>query len=262
MKRRPDSHKGENGRVAVIGGSTHMHGAPLLAALAAENSGVDLVYVCLPQCHAEVAKNTSLNFQVHPFVSDELSAADVEPILELLATMDVAVIGPGIAHNDESLGSITDIIAAASCQLVIDATALQPNTIELTSGKSVVLTPHLGELERMELPESSLASFAVNNRTIVLKGMIDAIYSNGKVQHVRGGNAGLTVGGTGDALAGLIGGLIAQDLAHDEACSLACTIIKRAATGLAQKRGYSFTAKNVIDQIPVLYHAQDVITHD
>jgi len=67
MQRSPDSHKGENGKVAVVGGSRHMHGAPLLAALAAEASGVDLVFVCLPACHEEVAKETSLNIQVHPF---------------------------------------------------------------------------------------------------------------------------------------------------------------------------------------------------
>lgn len=58
--RRPDSHKGENGKIAVIGGSQHMHGAPLLAALAAEASGVDLVYVCVPACSYRAGTKTGL----------------------------------------------------------------------------------------------------------------------------------------------------------------------------------------------------------
>ena len=259
MQRDSSSHKGDNGKVAIIGGSLSMHGAPLFAALAAEKSGVDLLYVCLPRCHAEVAKNTSLNFQVHPFIKDAVSAKDVEPILELLATMDTVVIGPGVAKDPASITVLDDIIAGASCTMVLDATALQMNTLELIRGRRAVLTPHLGELERMNIPQSELPNIARETETtIVLKGEIDLITKlDGTKQEITGGNAGLTVGGTGDVLAGLIAGLIAQGHTQDQASVQACKIIKRAAEGLFENYGYAITAQHVLDQIPALVRSHD-----
>mgnify|MGYP003964245281 FL=1 len=210
IDRNPSSHKGENGKVAIIGGSPTIHGAPLLSALAAEASGGDLIFVCLPSCHKAVAKTTSLNFQVHPFKNDLLKDEDIEPILELLATMDSAVIGPGISKDPSEQKVLDQIIQAASCDLVLDATALQKNTLSLVKGKNAIVTPHLGELERMGIDQDQLSKVASeNNATICLKGETDLItHSNGDQTEIDGGSAGLTVGGTGDVLAGLIGGLI------------------------------------------------------
>ncbi|MDD5623247.1 MAG: NAD(P)H-hydrate dehydratase [Candidatus Peribacteraceae bacterium] len=260
MQREPDSHKGENGKVAVIGGSKFMHGAPLFSALAAEASGVDLVFVCLPSCHAQVAKNASLNFQVHPFHGDDLTHGDTAAILELLATMDCAVLGPGIAHSDEqAIRSLKDIIAEAPCALVLDAAALQPETLSLVKGKPAVLTPHLAELERMEVAPDDIGTCAEEaGVTIFLKGPTDYIaLPDGEVEEITGGNAGLTVGGTGDALAGLIAGLIAQKVPPPDAALAAGTIIKRAATVLYPEEGYAFTAQDVILQIPHQLHTYD-----
>lgn len=252
--RSASSHKGENGKVAVIGGSPHMHGAPILSALAAEAGGPDLVFVCLPPEHVEAAKQHSLNFQVHPLTAGDYGPEDVKNVLELLATMDAAVIGPGLATGEVSLKALRDTIAAASCPLVLDATALQANTIDAVGDKSAILTPHLGELERMNLKPDDLPALTAQrlNLTIVLKGQTDRVFAGGNVQEIQGGNAGLTVGGTGDTLAGLIGGLIAQGFDHEQAGALACKTIKRAATGLFPKYGYAFTAKDVIDQIKTL----------
>ncbi|PIR49390.1 NAD(P)H-hydrate dehydratase [Candidatus Peregrinibacteria bacterium CG10_big_fil_rev_8_21_14_0_10_54_7] len=253
MQRSPDSHKGENGKVAVVGGSRHMHGAPLLAALAAEASGVDLVFVCLPACHEGVAKETSLNMQVHPFRGDDLKAADREPILELLATMDSAVIGPGIARTSSSIAAVEDIIAEATCALVLDAAALQKDTLEKVRGKNVVLTPHLGELERMGLTQEKLPGIAAEKGvTFLLKGTTDHIADARGTEKISGGNAGLTVGGTGDALAGLIAGLIAQGEPPLQACARASSTIKKAGELLFLDVGYAYTARDVIEKIPHL----------
>ncbi|MDD5026022.1 MAG: NAD(P)H-hydrate dehydratase [Candidatus Peribacteraceae bacterium] len=257
MHRDPLSHKGENGKVTVVGGSLTMHGAPLFAALAAEAGGVDLVFVALPACHAEVAKSTSLNFQVHPFKGDHLGKKDIEPILELLATMDSAVLGPGVDRsNRESLAALKEIIADASLPLVLDAGALQKETLSLVRGKGAVCTPHLGELERMGISADEIGAKAEEYAvTILLKGPTDRIASpDGQVIELKGGNAGLTVGGTGDALAGLIAGLIAQKMNASEACKTAATIIKRAAVVLAPQNGLAFTTRDVIDEIPHLLH--------
>ncbi|MDD4628042.1 MAG: NAD(P)H-hydrate dehydratase [Candidatus Peribacteraceae bacterium] len=255
MERSSDSHKGENGKVAVIGGSLHMHGAPLFSALAAEASGADLVFVCLPACHAEVAKTTSLNFQVHPFSGNDLRPADTESILELLATMDSAVLGPGITHGDtQALKALKDIIAEAPCGLVLDASALQPYTLSLVKGKSVVLTPHMAELERMEISLDDIGSCAEDaGVTIFAKGPMDSVATpDGEVSELIGGNPGLTAGGTGDVLAGLIAGLMAQKMEGPDAALLAGTIIKHAAEELEPEFGFSFGALRVIDCIPHL----------
>ncbi|PIR49080.1 NAD(P)H-hydrate dehydratase [Candidatus Peregrinibacteria bacterium CG10_big_fil_rev_8_21_14_0_10_55_24] len=255
MQRSTDSHKGENGKVAIVGGSRTMHGAPIFSALAAEATGVDLLYLALPACHEDAAKNASLNVQVHPFAGENLGRHDVEPILELLATMDCAVLGPGIDHgNEESVRALMEIIEGASCTLVLDATALQPKTLSLLRGKASVLTPHLGELERMELLPKQIAQQAEQfGAVILLKGQTDHIVSPaGQHEDVAGGNAGLTVGGTGDALAGMIAGLIALHLTPFEASVLSSRTIKRAAEELFPEKGYAFTAHDVIERIPGL----------
>jgi len=255
MQRDPTSHKGENGKVAIIGGSRTMHGAPLFSALAAEASGVDLVYVCLPQCHAEVAKATSLNVQIHAFAGDDLSPYDVVPILELLATMDSAVLGPGVAHgNARSITALMDIIAEAPCALVLDAAALQPQTLSLVKGNTVVVTPHMAELERMGMAIDDCPDLAQEHGvTMILKGPEDAVFGrDGAEVRLAGGNAGLTVGGTGDALAGLIAGLLAQGMEPFTATISAGMILKRAAENLLPDYGYAFGTRRVIGEIPGL----------
>jgi len=256
MQRSPNSHKGENGKVAVVGGSRFMHGAPLFSALAAEASGVDLIYLVIPDWHENVAKGVSLNFQVYPFLVEEgLSKADVEPILELLATMDCAVLGTGIDHADEkSKKALIEIIEGASCSLVLDATALQSETLKAVKGKTAVLTPHLGELERMVVAPKDLQKTAEESGVVILlKDQVDKVAGpDGKFEEVEGGNAGLTVGGTGDALAGLIAGLIAQKMEPFEAAVMASEIIKGAADRLEEESGFAFTASDVIGEIPRL----------
>lgn len=255
--RSPSSHKGENGKVAIIGGSPTIHGAPLLSALSAQSSGVDLLFLAVPACHAVIARSTSLHFQVHPFVGDTLSTKDASAILELLATMDCAVIGPGIDRTPPALRVLRSIISSAPCPLVLDASALQPWTLSVIDRTQTVLTPHLGELERMAIDPKDIGSVAEEyGITIHLKGHIDRIAApDGSISEISGGNAGLTVGGTGDALAGLIAGLIAQGYDPLQACVTASTTIKRAACTLFGKFGYAFGTRRIIDQIGPVLHA-------
>lgn len=261
MERAPDSHKGENGRVAVIGGSLYQHGAPVFSALAAESSGADLVYLALPNVHQHVARMYSLNFQVHPFSGDELKNADIGPLLEMLATADCAVIGPGLDRGATTLKLIRELVESAPCPLVLDASALQEWTVDAACGKNAVLTPHLGELERMGVKQENIGMLAKKTGLVIhVKAMIDRIAGpDGKICEVSGGNAGLTVGGTGDALAGLIAGLVAQNVKPVDACFMASRIVKRAGGVLFRDKGYSYTARDVIEQIPHLLHA---LRHD
>ena len=255
MRRAADSHKGDNGTVAIVGGSSRWHGAPLFSALAAEASGVDLLHVWVPAVHHELAKATSLNFQVHPFgaaKTDELSPRDTARIVEALATVDAVVIGPGLSRSPSALRTLMSLLSEVPCPMVIDASALQVGTLKAVSGRNAVLTPHLGELERMgvDLKDISRAC-SEHGCTILLKGKEDVVYnSDGSSKKIEGGNAGLTVGGTGDALAGLTAGLIAQGLGQKEACEQASTVIKRAGDLLFETKGYAYTSRDVIALIP------------
>lgn len=255
--RSADSHKGENGTVAIIGGSLHQHGAPLFSALAAEASGVDLLHVWVPFAHAEVTKQTSLNFQVHCFgskESDEITPKDRTRMLEFLATIDAAVIGPGLVRTPSNIASIMDLFEEIACPVVIDASALQPETLKAVNGKHAILTPHLGELERMHIEREDVAKTAKKySCTILIKSPTDVVVDEkGKEQTVEGGNPGLTVGGTGDALAGLVCGLIAQGMKHADACVLASTTIKRAGDLLKRESGFAYRTEEVIGMIPRL----------
>lgn len=259
--RRPDSHKGENGSVAVVGGSRHQHGAPLFAALAAEASGSDLLYVWLPEIHADIGRSQSLNFQVHSFggaKSDEIGGTDRRRLLEFLATIDVAVIGPGLPRTPSSLRSIMELLEEAPCPMVCDASALQPTTLAAVSGRHAVLTPHLGELERMGIALKDLPSLAREHRcTFLAKGIVDTIVDEqGNKTEIPGGNPGLTVGGTGDALAGLVAGLIAQGMDHAEACALASSAVKQAGDQLFPDFGYAYTTAHVIRILPKFLRAR------
>lgn len=253
--RTADSHKGDNGIIAIIGGSRHQHGAPIFSALAAEASGVDLLHVWVPTVHEEVTKQASYNFQVHTFGSgrsDEISSSDRERMIEHLATIDAVVIGPGLSRSASSLKSVINLLAEAPCPVIADATALQPETLNTLTLRHAVVTPHLGELERMGYGRTELPALAKKHAcTFLVKSSVDTIIADdGSIQTVIGGNAGLTVGGTGDALAGLTAGLIAQGMAHADACRIASTVIKRAGDTLRVECGFSFTTHDVIRRIP------------
>lgn len=254
MERRLDSHKGENGKVAIIGGSRFIHGAPLFSALASESSGVDLIYLFVPPEHEEIAKSTSLNFQVRTFKNSELEKHDTGPILQLLASMDSAVIGPGLSREASSLAALKQIVTGAPCPMVLDASALQPEMLSWLEGKTAVLTPHLGELERMKIEMHDLPELCKKHGiTMIVKGDADFVVGpDGTSERINGGNAGLTVGGTGDALAGLIAGLIAQKLSPFDAAVVASKTIKHAGAMLAEQQGYAYTTKEVIDLIPFI----------
>jgi NAD(P)H-hydrate epimerase len=168
--------------------------------------------------------------------------------------MDCAVIGPGIGRDERTLAVLRDIIAESSCGMILDASALQPWTPEVTAGKQAILTPHLGELERMGVPPDQIGAYAKKFKvTILAKGATDRIAtSDGTIHEVSGGNAGLTVGGTGDALAGIIAGLLAQGCSPLDACKTASIVIKRAGAALYSEFGYAYGTHRVIGLIPAM----------
>lgn len=267
MRRSPASHKGENGTVAVIGGSHRFHGAPIFTALAAEHSGVDMVYPVIHSCNETVTKAASPAFIVRTFKDASLTEKETQGIIALLKDMHAAVLGPGLAETKENEMALASIVANAACALVLDARALRPGILrKIRKDATVVLTPHLGELEHItgkslsDIPRKEVTALVKllaqeTHTTVVLKGQVDFLCSaDGKTATVKGGNAGLTKGGTGDALAGLIAGLIAQGMEPFRASALACVIIKKAADDLYPSKGFAYSTLDVIHAIPKTLH--------
>ncbi len=256
--RSASSHKGDAGRVLVIGGGAYS-GAPALAALASLRAGADIATVAAPKNVSDIIASFSPNLIVRPLSGDRLVETDIPIISELVKKHDVVVIGMGIGNEDATLNAVRKILPICK-KVVIDADALAPDMI-CAGHEDIIVTPHAGEMKRLSgavVPEDEkeklnfIMDFARNNElTVLLKGRIDIISDGKNVRSNRTGNAGMTVGGTGDVLAGLTGALFAKHDAFSAACAAA--YINGAAGDLAFiDFGYGLLATDIIDRIPVV----------
>lgn len=238
MNRNPNSHKGDNGKVMVIGGSEVFYGAPILAALGAEYSGVDLIFPVIPRIHLEAAKTHSLNFILNTFEQNHFSQKDVNNLLNFSEKVDAVVVGPGLGEKVETKEALKDLLKGLKVPVVIDASALiYTNMIP----KKAVLTPHRGEFKELTgddpTPEN-VQKWAKDMQTVICcKGPKDIIANEDELVINDTGNAMMTVGGSGDVLAGLIGGLMAQGMTPFEAAVDGTRILGKVAEGLASIQG-------------------------
>jgi NAD(P)H-hydrate epimerase len=257
------SHKGDSGRVLVIGGGAFT-GAPALAALAALRTGADWVTVATPRSVAPVIAGFSPDMIVHALSSRYLAHDDTRAIDALIRRHDVVVIGMGLGRESETAEAVLEIIAAnPDTRFVIDADALHALEMPLPDrGRAAmpVITPHAREFEglggtvaadlgdRCEL----VRDFSLQNHVVtLLKGAIDVISDGEDVRTNHMGNAGMTVGGTGDVLAGVVGALLATHDASAAAAATAGAFITGTAGDLAFRRfGYGLLATDVIECIP------------
>ena len=216
------SDKRTFGHVGIIGGSRSYPGAVLMAALAAVRSGAGLVTAFVPESLAAVfvARAPEVMWVGWPETPDGGLALEGRHLLDALrGRLTALVIGPGLGREAETLALAKDIVARSSVPLVIDADALQPDIVS-AGHVARVLTPHAGEWAR--IGEASLME-----ATVVVKGPVTRIESRAGLQSALPGAEGglkprptayyslaggpvLARGGSGDLLAGLIGGLLAQ----------------------------------------------------
>ncbi|MCZ7392284.1 MAG: NAD(P)H-hydrate dehydratase [Candidatus Methanoperedens sp.] len=261
LKRPATIHKGDAGRVLVIGGGAYS-GAPALAALGALRAGADITTVAAPRNIADIIASFSPNLIVRALSGDRLVEEDIPAISELVKKHDVVVMGMGLGASEETLAAVEKIVPLCK-KAVIDADALQPQLLPLLH-RNIIVTPHAGEMKRLsgvEVPKDEkekldfIRNFARNNEvTVLLKGAVDTISDGVEVRANRTGNAGMTVGGTGDVLAGLSGALFAKHEAFEAACAGA--FINGAAGDLAfVEFGYGLLATDVIDYIPAVMKA-------
>lgn len=259
------SHKGQNGHVLVVGGSNEYSGAPTLAAMSALRSGVDISTVACPKSVASSIRSYSPDLIVKSLSDNYINFDDISKILELSTKADSMVIGCGIGVEEETNLALNEMIEKIQKPSVIDADALKILDSDLISENrsEMVLTPHKSEFKAffgVDVPEKLSQKIDIVleyskecNCTVVLKGSTDII-SNGKSVKLNStGNPGMTVGGTGDVLAGLIGGLMAQGHDAYESAYLG-SFINGAAGDIAKKTyGYNFLASDILKNIPLVF---------
>jgi len=259
-----ESHKGDFGRLLVIGGSEIFSGAPALAALAALRSGVDIVYVAAPQRTAHTISAMSPNLITLKLEGDYLNPRNVAVIRRHMKGVTAVVMGPGLGLNKESeeaVGQITKITERLRIPLLLDADGLKAFSKSKRRVKNpLVLTPHAGEyriLTGEELSESvekrviSVRKAAQDlDGVILLKSNIDVISDGERVKLNFTGNPGMTVGGTGDILSGVVGGLMAQGIDPFEAAVAGAFTNGAAGDFVREERGYHMVATDLLEWIP------------
>jgi len=211
--RAPQSDKRTYGHVFILGGSRNFPGAVLMSVLAAVRSGAGLVTAFVPESlvlvyAARVPEAIWVGWPETP--GGGLALEGFHLLREQLDRADVLVLGPGIGREPETLALMADIAKASPVPLVIDADALQPGIVRAGSAQRI-LTPHAGEFARIATGTTTLRDFSRDTKAVtVLKGPLTRISDGLAVYYSCGGGPVLARGGSGDILAGLIGGLFAQ----------------------------------------------------
>lgn len=243
----PKSHKGQNGKVMIIGGSKLFHAASLWA-LETASYLVDMVFYSSLKENNEIVQKIKTKWRNGIVVARE-------GLENYINEADVILIGPGMERTKETKELTHHLLTKyPNKKWVIDAGALQE--LELNDiPRNAILTPHhqewklLTEKAECEDPQVFIKKYPC---TILLKGPEDLVYSKEKCVTVPGGNAGMTKGGTGDVLAGLVAGLYAKNNAFASAVA-ASYLNKKAGEKLYAKYGYLFNATDLMEEVRKVY---------
>lgn len=244
----PKSHKGENGRILIIAGSEKYHGALLLAVQVASRI-VDMVYVHSTDENLKLIKN--LKSEISVFIG-----VKKQDLWETVELVDAILIGPGLEETDEVLKIKAKLLKEFEHKkIVIDATAMWHLNTKLVH-KNCILTPHSREFgNAFEISANSENCLKIAGKLgciIVLKGKYDYISDGKDLWENRTGNVGMTKGGTGDVLSGLITALAATNDGLTSA--LAGTYLNGlAGDRLFEKVGTFYNAEDLVKELGALW---------
>lgn len=247
--RDPNSHKGENGKVLIIGGSKRYFGAPVLSALAASKI-VDITTVLSVRPVMEALRNYPhlIGYEVE---GDYLSVECIEEALKLSRDHQVVILGSGLGVNEESREFVNSYLEeVGDKRIVIDADAIKLIDYgDFEFKENFIFTPHRREFEYMGIDLENPTSLEEVKSTILLKGRYDLIFNRERIKINKTGNAGMTVGGTGDVLCGIVGALYSRNEGFISACCGAY-INGYAGDMLIGEKGYYYTPLDLIEYIP------------
>jgi len=263
----PAMHKGDRGRVTVVGGASGMTGAALHAARSALAAGAGLVKLVATKDTVAAARASLPDvLTVESRLGPELEPA----VTEALEWADALVIGPGLGQDTPRASFLAAVLARRPLPTVLDADAL--SVYDGKAERPLVFTPHLGEFRT--LAGDQLADAAANDRwaaaakaaqklrgCVLLKGVPTVIADvRGPALVVASGNPGLATGGSGDVLAGFIGALLARGLPPVEAAALGAHALGRAAElGARQWTARSLRPADVLAALPDVWRAWSTV---
>lgn len=238
---KPGSHKGQNGVILIIGGSGAYHGAPILAALAAVRF-CDLVYFSSTEENNLILRRMRL-------ATPNVIAVPRAKMKWALSLADCVLIGNGMDMDTATKRLIASVLRTGK-RCVLDAAALRVLPLSLLH-KNAILTPHAREFEAafgMKASEKNASAMAKKyGCTILLKGKEDILASPAKTMSIKGGNAGMTKGGTGDVLAGLLCALFSTNPSPLSAAYTASVLNKKTGGRLFRERKHYFSSEDLAD---------------
>ena len=257
-------HKGENGRIVVIGGSPDYVGCVYLAALAALRSGADIVEVIAPEKVAWAINCSTPDLITHKVKAEYLGIPHFNVMKNVISRADVLLFGNGLGTRS-STAQLVNKLSEFNGFKVIDADALK--LLKLKNLTNAVLTPHFYELKQLlsnnkirftdtsshEMLASStqrlLKEFLVQNNVVLLKGRTDYLITKEEVFYNKLGNSRLRVAGTGDVLAGVVAGVLAQTKHIVSSVRIALPALCNAANMLYKEKQGAFLASELLDHL-------------
>ncbi len=267
--RKFDAHKGDFGKLLNISGSGSMGGAAMMSTLGAMRIGAGIVRLATTQRVATMIAPHLMEAMTCPLEDEadgSISMNAIDEIERLLELSTTCLIGCGISVTDNTKQIVEFVLKNTKCNLVIDADALNcivGNVDLLKSAINIpIITPHIGEMARLVgMSIQDVIDNSVNiarvfakeyNVVVVLKSHKTLIATpTGEMFENTTGNAGLSKGGSGDVLAGMIAGLLAQGLFPRDAAICGVYLHGAVADNLAKKMSlYSMLARDITDEIP------------
>ncbi len=240
----PDTHKGMNGRLLIIGGWEH-HGAGIMSAQASLRGLPDLVEILVPENKYHVFASR---------LTDQMVSVYDEDIMKKLISKSTAILaGPGMGKSYEAVKAM-EIIQKSGKYAVLDADAIRiTGEAIIPVMENAIYTPHSEEfrvLSGYEANRENAERFARENRCVILlKGKTDIITDGKRTIMSSGGTPRMATGGTGDVLAGLAAGLLARGMKPFRAAVLASMINKKAAESLEKFSGYWWNTSDLIENL-------------
>lgn len=247
--RKKDAKKGDSGRVLVIGGSEKYTGCLALAGIAALRAGCDWVTIAAPERAAYAVSALSPDLVVEPLEGTDFHEHHWKLLSELIEKHDVFLIGNGM--SEATKGMIAALVYAyPSKKKVIDAQGI--HAIMLQQVRNAILTSHKGEfyalMKNSKLTEKTIGKY-IGDNVLLKKGPVDEIITKGKTALNKTGNPGMAKAGTGDVLAGLCAGFLAQGMNLFDSACLSAYINGLAGDNLKDKKGYSYIASDMCKEI-------------
>nr|WP_300005236.1 NAD(P)H-hydrate dehydratase [Tissierella sp.] len=273
-RRKAESHKGNFGRAAVIGGSTGMTGAAYMASLSALRTGAGYSYTLVPE-KLETIMSIKLTESIIRPIEDggrgHFTMESLQDILKYTKDMDALAIGTGMGVDGDRTYLVKEIIRNAKVPMVLDADGINcisenPHILE-GHEKPVIITPHPGELskfldvsiENIQEKRVYYSEYVAKkyNVIVVLKGHRTVVASPKLGIYINEtGNPGMATAGSGDVLTGMIVSLLAQGLKPFDAARLGVHLHGIAGDIARNNIGeYGMIASDIIENIPKAINA-------